>query len=270
MKAVSKTAYLTAGVRMLDAQLKKPVCGDDYAETFMNEEGREALQKFRKLKKLQLSIVQRHRIIDDFLRKELSLNSQANIVIIGAGFDTRAYRLNGGSWTEIDEHQLIHYKNEKLPPSECKNALSRISISFEDDSLRDALATFKLNGPVIVVLEGVFVYLEEEAVRDLLDTLKGVFGPHYLICDLASRSFINKYGKKTNKQIQALGATFKYVVDNPEKDFEQFGYEIRAKASPIEAVMTAMNTPAFLMKTLLKGYLTSNFVYLFEFGSESR
>jgi O-methyltransferase involved in polyketide biosynthesis len=44
-------------------------------------------------------------IIDDLLREELVANPNLTVVIIGAGFDTRAFRLQGGTWIELDEPQ---------------------------------------------------------------------------------------------------------------------------------------------------------------------
>lgn len=184
MKPISQTAFYCAGVRMQDAALDKPVCGDIYARTFMNEDGLRILEKFKDERRPNASNVARHRIIDDILRKELAADPNLCVVIIGAGFDSRAYRLDGGTWVELDEPQVIAYKNERLPASKSKNELQRIAIDFSTDSLEEKLSLFAGRKPVVVVIEGVFMYLEQETITQSLQTLHRLFPQHKLVCDL--------------------------------------------------------------------------------------
>ena len=92
---------------MQDAVSANPVCGDTYAQIFMNADGLRILEAFKDEARPNASNVARHRIIDDFLRQELIANPNLQIVLIGAGFDSRAYRLNGGKWIELDEPQVF-------------------------------------------------------------------------------------------------------------------------------------------------------------------
>src|SRR5690349_5736950 len=105
MKPISRTAFYCCGVRMLDAESSNPLCGDTYARLFMNEEALKFLEEFKDETGPNLGNVTRHRLIDDHLRQELLDNPALRVIIIGAGFDTRAYRLKGGSWVELDEPQ---------------------------------------------------------------------------------------------------------------------------------------------------------------------
>ena len=97
MKPISRTAFYCCGVRMQDAERSNPVCGDIYAKAFMNEDGLRILEAFKDETKPNASNVARHRIIDDFLVQELLADPSLCVVIIGAGFDSRAYRLKGGT-----------------------------------------------------------------------------------------------------------------------------------------------------------------------------
>ena len=115
MKPISRTAFYCCGIRMQDAENANPICDDTYARVFMNEEALRFLETFKDDIGPNLGNVVRHRIIDDLLRRELESNPHERVLIIGAGFDTRAYRLQGGSWIELDEPQVIVYKNERLP-----------------------------------------------------------------------------------------------------------------------------------------------------------
>ena len=102
MKPISQTAFYCCGVRMRDAESAKPVCGDVYAKLFMNEDGLRILEKFKDEVNPNTSNVARHRVIDDLLRDELAVNPNLRVVIIGAGFDSRAYRLQGGTFCSLE------------------------------------------------------------------------------------------------------------------------------------------------------------------------
>src|SRR5215207_11145099 len=187
MKPISKTAFYCCGVRMQDAASANPVCGDVYAKEFMNEDGLRVLEAFRDETSPNATNVVRHRIIDDFLRRELAADPGLCVVTIGAGFDSRPYRLTGGRWIELDEPQIIAYKNERLPIDRSDNALERIPVDFSADSLEEKLSAFGDCRRTVVVIEGVFVYLDEEEITRLFATLRRVFPKHRLICDLVSR-----------------------------------------------------------------------------------
>lgn len=266
MNPISKTAFYCCGVRMQDAERDKPVCGDSYAKVFMNEDGLRILDMFKDETRPNASNVARHRLIDDFLRQELSANPGLCVVIIGAGFDSRAYRLQGGTWVELDEPEVIAYKNERLPVSQAANKLHRIPIDFATESLENKLAPFSSHSPVVVVIEGVFMYLEENAIRQLLQTLRRVFPQHKLICDLMTRDFFEEYGKTLHEKITGIGTSFKFTVDNPSAVFLEQGYQLAEEVPIIEksVLFDAPEIPSSVWEsirpTLPKGYS----IYVFE------
>ena len=270
MKPISKTAFYCCGVRMQDAEREQPVCGDTYAKAFMNEEGLRILEAFKDETRPNMSNVARHRIIDDLLREELSANPDLTVVIIGAGFDTRAFRLHGGRWVELDEPQVITYKDERLPAATSENELQRISIDFATESLEQKLAAFSNRSPVTVVIEGVFMYLEEAAIDQLLQTLHRLFPQHTLICDLMTREFFEKNAGTIHEKLTGMGAVFKFTRDNPEEVFLTNGYReletipIIEKAVLLEAGEIPPEVWQKIQPTLPQGYS----IHVFKIGMD--
>ena len=242
------------------------MCGDTFAKVFMNEDGLRILETFKDETSPNASNVARHRIIDDLLRRELLSNPDVSILIVGAGFDSRAYRLNGGTWVELDEPQVITYKNDRLPVSQCQNELHRIPIDFAADSLEEKLSLIARRTPVVVVIEGVFMYLEEESIKQVLQTLHRLFPRHKLICDLMSRSFFEKYGRTIHEKLTGLGATFRFTADNPEDVFVKSGYERVGRISIVEKSMEfeSRTILRILLKTLLRTLARGYSIYVFE------
>ena len=267
LKPISKTAFYCCGIRMRDAESARPMCGDSYARLFMNEEGLRILAAFDDEEGPNAGNVARHRIVDDILRRELAADSKLQVVIVGAGFDSRAYRLRGGRWVELDEPQVIAYKEERLPASGCENELRRVPVDFATEALEEKLAPFASEARVVVILEGVLMYLEDSAIRELLRTLHKLFPRHVLVCDLLNRRFFEKYGQKIHRKVKDLGADFKFVVEDPERVFLESGYRRADKISIVGKSVEFRGGSVFmslLLKTLLRTVATGYSIYVFE------
>ena len=262
---ISRTAYYTLGVRAWDASQPKPVCGDSFAKNFMNEEAQNVWREFKDLLMPNASNAARHAIIDTYLRDALSVASDSQIVIIGAGFDTRAFRIKGGAWIEVDELAIITYKESRLAASKAHNTLTRISIDFATDSLSDRLTPFKKPGTAHIIIEGVLMYLTHEQRRRLISDLKNLFPKHIIYCDLMRQSFFEKYGRPIHEKIIALGASFKDMSEHPENLFLDNGYKMLSCVSiPLYAARNArIGIPPFViryfLKTLRDGYQICRF-----------
>ncbi|MDH3637390.1 MAG: class I SAM-dependent methyltransferase [Gammaproteobacteria bacterium] len=250
---------------MLDAESDDPVCGDRYAKRFMDEDGLRVFESFIPFTNPNASNVARHRIIDDLLRERLVECPQSRIFLVGCGFDSRAYRLTGGTWIELDEAPLIAYKNQRLPVSECVNELNRLAIDFSTESLSEKLAGYSTDLPVYVVVEGVFMYLTGEQVRRLLDDLQKLFPQHELLCDLMSNRFFVKYSRPIHAKIQALGATFRLTSDRPERVFLESGYRLREKATIVGRAIEfgSMRIPKLIFKLFLRTLADGYAIHVF-------
>ena len=268
MKPISNTAFYCCGVRMQDAESENPVCRDTYAGHFMDERGLRILSSFASEKNPNAGNVARHRIIDDYIRKELAENPELTIILVGAGFDSRAYRLDGGNWIELDEPQIISYKNERLPIEHCKNNLQRIAIDFETESLEAKLQEFASDQPVIVVMEGVLIYLSKESIRQTLKTLQRLFPNHELVCDLMTGNFFKKYSHTLHQKIGDLGANFKFTTQNPSEIFCNANYRLIERHSIIGKAIEcgSIKVPSLIFKTFMKTLRHGYGIYVFESG----
>jgi methyltransferase (TIGR00027 family) len=106
------------------------------------------------------------------------------VVILGAGFDTRAYRLDelaGVTLFEVDHPATQTEKRERvaaaLPPAKAK--LVWAAVDFERDSLAERLDAcgHDAAAPTAWIWEGVVMYLADDAVRATLDTVRARSAP---------------------------------------------------------------------------------------------
>lgn len=270
MKPTSKTALFCCGARMVDAESVKPVCGDHYAQVFMDQESLEVVEIFKAFKNAQISNVTRHRIIDDLVKQEIDNDPGKTIILMGSGFDTRAYRFHGGTWVEFDDPQLIKYKNNRLPISQCNNSLKRIPYDYEKDSLAEKLAGSKTKKEVVIIIEGVFIYLEEDATKKLLEALQSAFPKHVLLCDLQTVSFFNTFNKKFQNVLCRLGSPLKIVSDVPEQVFLKAGYKIKERIPILDKTLEYAKLSLsqifvkFALKTIFKKVKDGYSIYAFK------
>lgn len=262
---ISRTAYYTLAVRAADAESAHPILGDRFAQRFMNDDARAVWEEFKSFTPPNASNAARHAMIDEHLRRALAADPLATIVIIGAGFDTRAFRLPGGRWFEIDEPEILTYKESRLPADTAPNPLQRIAIEFDTASLADTLATIAAPASVHLVIEGVLMYLSREQKLSLLHAVSARFPQHTLYCDLMRKRFFETYSRDIHQKIVGMGATFTDMAERPEGLFIEQGYTLVDMASvPLYAVERgSIGIPAFavryLMRTLREGYVIAVF-----------
>ncbi len=275
MNSISNTAFYCCGVRMEDAERPFSMCSDTYAKRFMDARGRQIFEPFRSEKMPNISNIARCRIIDELLTDAIRTHAEVRIISVGAGFDTRPYRLQGGEWVEIDEAQIIEFKNEQLPIEECQNSLRRLSIDFSSESLGDRLMELDEPRPTVIVIEGVFMYLQDDAINSTLSDLQRVFPQHQLICDLMTRNFFEKFARRIHAKLVEAGGEFTDRSDHPEQLFLQRDYQQIEhipnfrRAAELGALWKLAGIPGFVASLLLKVFmkdLNGYGVYCYRYG----
>jgi methyltransferase (TIGR00027 family) len=251
---IAKTAYYCCGVRMADARSARPVCGDELAQRFMDAEARALFKRFEHFRGPNASNAARHRIIDDLLRERLAAESGLRVLLLGAGFDTRAFRLQGGQWLELDQPALIARKEAILPASEAPNPLQRLTIDFARERLADKLAPWAGAAPTMVVMEGVSMYLGPEELASTLHTLGQLLPGHTLVCDLMTRTFARRYSGRLRRRIMELGGNFAELLDDPEGLITAQGYRPLARHAIAGRAVEhgSIPLPRWLFNTLLR------------------
>lgn len=262
---ISRTAYYTLAVRAADVASARPIGRDTVAPTFMNDEAERVWAEFKSFKAPNGSNAARHVMIDDHLQRGLDADPAAPVVIIGAGFDTRAFRLKGGRWFEFDEPEILTYKESRLPAASAPNPLQRIAVEFAKGELAGKVAIVPPASHTHVVIEGVFMYLTHAQKRELLTLLGARFPHHTLYCDLMRKGFFERFSRDIHVKIAGMGPTFTDMVEEPEKNLVDAGYRLRSLESvPLySAVHGNIGIPAFvvrwLMPQLRDGYLVGVF-----------
>jgi methyltransferase (TIGR00027 family) len=128
--------------------------------------------------------VVRTRLIDDMVREAIQAGAR-QLVLLGAGFDSRAYRLEEARGMRIFE--VDHPATQRAKLQRLKSKLEHlpenvhfVEIDFEKDNLASKLseAGFDCKIPAVVLWEGVVSYLSEPAVYANLGVLARLLASH--------------------------------------------------------------------------------------------
>ena len=119
-------------------------------------------------------MVCRTRYLDDVVMASVSTGIR-NIVIVGAGFDTRPYRLELGAAVrvfELDLPAMIEAKKQRVTQvlGKLPGHVTYIAMDFDSEDLSAALTREGLDqqARVILILEGVTQYIGKPAVESML------------------------------------------------------------------------------------------------------
>ena len=180
---IPQTAHLTAYYRALEDERLDALFRDPWAktlvwfppETWANTPAGLVPTRMGIFEDLTAQVIAlRTRIIDELIF--VALDDGVNEVInIGAGLDTRPYRLPLPKtllWVEIDHRRVIEYKEEKLAGETPRCQLRRIGM---DIVVSEGLAAAGLpeRDRVLIVTEGLLMYLGKETVAAFADELAG-------------------------------------------------------------------------------------------------
>ena len=121
----------------------------------------------------------------DYEFKEACRRNMSQIVMLGAGYDTRAIRFRDHLKTtkvfEVDIASLLNHKAERLAAASVSSIsnLCYVSIDLETDSLLEKLQTagFDTNQKTLFFWEGGSYYQSKDCIRSLLSFFKDYAAP---------------------------------------------------------------------------------------------
>jgi methyltransferase (TIGR00027 family) len=194
---------------------------------------------------LQFAIA-RHRYMDDALARALRRGID-QVVLLGAGYDMRAYRLakllHERPVFEIDhpatgrrKATIIARHAKELPELD----LRRVEVDFEKQSFRRELrkAGFRERRRTFFVWEGVSMYLTRSSVKKTLQTLRAMGGPgSQLVADLwylpDDHDLISTARRFSPNLLALLGEpiTFGIHPEDAEPFFRRLGFRLRDVAT---------------------------------------
>lgn len=179
---------------------------------------------FRQLKVPQKTVVTlwiRARQLDTYTSQFIAAHPDAVILHLGCGLDSRCTRVPhpAAQWFDLDMPDVIALRRKFYSETD---TYRMIASSVTDLPWMDQIPA--QGRPVLVVAEGLLMYLHEDEVRDLLLCLKDRFPGCELVFDAFSKLTVDRI--KAHPSLQKTGAVIHWGIDNA-REIESWAAGIR-------------------------------------------
>jgi len=225
--SASKTALMVSAYRARASRWPRPLFNDPWADQLAGSEGHDIAKRLDlRFPPMELWLALRVAYFDRLVGLAVDRLSARQIVILGAGYDTRAARLPraGVQFFEVDHPATQAAKRARLAElgGYPAGAASYVTCDFErDDPVAQLIAGgFDAREPALVLWEGVVSYLSEAAVRATASRLAAGLDPRSLIAfDFVGKSYAAGVGVppadlETREYVSELGEPIRYGTDD--------------------------------------------------------
>ncbi|MQA10909.1 MAG: class I SAM-dependent methyltransferase [Pseudonocardiaceae bacterium] len=204
-----ETLLATLYGRALDSKTKDPILGDRSAADAVGRIDYD----FRKAKITPFTaagVAMRAKLLDDWTVKFLVEHPEATVLHLACGLDTRVERLAPAPivrWYDVDYPEVIELR-ERLYPKRDNYQMIGSSVTAEG-----WLEQLPADRPVVVVAEGLSMYLTESDGKRLIQRITGHFPSGQLLFDA-----YNLRGIKMQNRIPAVrnaGAKLHWAINDP-------------------------------------------------------
>lgn len=234
LEGISETLLMTLYARARESQRPDAMLKDNLAVAMVNQIECD-FSRLRMQGHDEVAVILRMKKFDNHVRDFLKRNSEAVVVHIGCGLDTRFERVDNGSveWFDMDLPQVIALRQKLV---HCENSrYHTLAASILEEGWLEAVSHLKSH-PFMFIAEGVFPYFEEAQLKQLFRKLRDHFPGAELVCDahtpyvvwadnlqlaLSKVSARLRWRLKRGKDVESWGAGIKLVdewfyFDDPE------------------------------------------------------
>jgi methyltransferase (TIGR00027 family) len=183
--ALGATARWTAAVRAMESGRADGLCHDPWAAALAGEDGLAWIAQ--RPADRAVPIVLRTRYFDDFLQRAAREGGLRQMVLMAAGLDTRAFRLDWPGGTriyELDQPEVLQRKAQILGQAGAQPTCARSAVEVDlTGSWQEKLASsgFEPSIRSLWLLEGLLFYLTDAHLRRILDEVTGLAAPGSLL-----------------------------------------------------------------------------------------
>jgi methyltransferase (TIGR00027 family) len=237
LSTVSETALITLRSRVIESQKNQPVLTDPVGFEILQrleDQGLSGSLKSLFYRKLPISLTRhlalRARKYDSCCKEFLSIKPDGLIVSLGAGFDTRYWRLGDETikYIEVDLPEVTEAKRNLLGDL-IKYEILGTSV-LEDDWISRVSSHQTSN--ILLLAEGLFMYLHEKEVIRTFSRIAESFSGSRIIFEVVHKNYTKGIWKKMVESKMkrrigcSAGSSYNYGVKDA-REIESYGNGIK-------------------------------------------
>ena len=155
---------------------------------------------------MRSGVIARTIVLDKLTKAWLASHPGAVVVNIACGLDTRCYRMTGyAHWYNLDLPETMAVREKLLPEG---GAISQLAMSAMDDWGGEIK---EQNAPVLILIEGLTMYLNEEDVQQIFKVISNRFSDATVLVETMNPLIVKHFKEKS---IDASNAKFTWGIKN--------------------------------------------------------
>jgi methyltransferase (TIGR00027 family) len=213
IRNVSDTALWVAIWRAMESERPDALFNDPHARRLGGARG-EAIAARMGGKRMAWPIVVRTVQVDEVVLRKVR-EGVATVVNLAAGLDTRPYRLALPAslhWLHVDLPDMVEYFRAGMVGETPTCRLEFVAADLREAGAKRALfeRVATLPGPVLVITEGLLLYLEAEQVAALARDLHDIARARWWLTDLASPQLLRFLAHRWRPSANQANAPFRF------------------------------------------------------------
>jgi methyltransferase (TIGR00027 family) len=238
---ISDTARWVAFYRAMETERPDAVFSDPFARRLAGEKGEAIVDNLPEGRTMAWPLIVRTAVLDEVILERVRSHGADMVLNLAAGLDARPWRLDLPRelrWVDVDLPDILAYKTGMLAGEPTRCRYEAVAADLTDAAARDAVfARLAAEASrVLVVTEGLLVYLTAEAVAELATALHRHVAFRWWISDIASPALLKRMQKMWGKQLGAGNAPFRFAPPEGSGYFARYGWrEIQWRSTLVEA-----------------------------------
>ena len=239
LKGVPETLLVPLWARATETKNDNPIIKDEKAIEIMDQIEYD-FSKFKNQEPTLVSVAVRTEILDRAVKSFIDKYQDATIINIGCGLDTRFLRADNGRiiWYDLDLPEVISIRKQFFQESERHKMIAKsvFDYSWIDD--------INANEHVLIIAEGIFMYLTEPEVKDIMSKLAAAFKEAEMLLETTPASLVKQnqkqdiikdqyqiearlqWGIKKGKEIEKLNDRIEFIEDWHYFDYHKDRWKI--------------------------------------------
>lgn len=258
MNSVNKTLYIPLYGKAFVSR-KGIILNDKKAEEICEAEGF-SLKGKSKSKWLAYYMGMRSAVFDQWLLEQMQKDSEAIVLHIGCGMDSRVLRVGtkGHQWYDIDFPDVISERGKYYAEDDTYYMVEA------DVREQNWLSKIPKANHAIIVMEGVSMYFKPQELKVVLEQISS----HFEIVNLLMDAYTTMAAKvsKYKNPINDVGVTQVYGLDEPKVlENGNFTFCKEHEMTPVEKVNELEGIEKTIFKKLYSGGIAKKMYRMYEY-----
>ena len=238
---VSDTARWVAVYRAMETARPDALFQDPFAAKLAGEQGERIVDSMKYGRRSAWAMIVRTQVFDEEILDTIRREKVDLVLNLAAGLDARPWRLDldpALRWVDVDFPEILAYKagiiGNAVPKCRYESRGVDLRIAADRDAVFAEIGASATR--VLVVAEGLLIYLTAADVEALARALRAVPSFGWWVIDLANPMLIEFMAKSWGKEVQRGNAPFRFAPAEGTGWFAPMGWrERRVRYNALEA-----------------------------------